>query len=360
MLARIKYSYDQIKNLLLSMDEVKLSVENLKSLKQYVPTDDEINLLKSYDGDIELLGTVEKYFMAVMEIPNLSTRLECMIFKRRVESELQEITLNIATALRGFDELKQSIKLKNVLKICLMIGNFMNGTSFRGNAKGFQLEALLKIKDVKSAASGMSNGISSLLHFIVKKVEFSSIDYLSEMPNVEASCKLGLSNLFTIFSTFQAEYKKMEKDVATYNSSICKNDKFSGVMNSFTVNYKNAVDASSKSMEKLKQECKAILLYFGEEVNDNNASSETVKILELFYSFGLLLRTTAAELQNKKSLSSSGSNEIGMKDKDANKTRQTVRIDIGREELEAALEGLKRGSKQLEDRKAKTDKYLVC
>ena len=189
MLARIKFSYAQIRDFLLEMDDEKLSVENLKSLKQYVPSDDEVALLKSFEGDVEQLGTAEKYFKAVTAVPLLSVRLDCLIFMRRFESEVNEVIDNVCTVLKAFQELKESLKFKNVLKICLMIGNFMNGTSFRGNAKGFQLEALLKMKDVKSTSS------SSLLHFIVRKTEFSSIDFLSEMGNVESASKSTLKFL---------------------------------------------------------------------------------------------------------------------------------------------------------------------
>jgi len=92
MLARIKYSYIEIKDAILEIDDEKLSVENLRSLKNYVPSSEEKELLKEYDGDINNLGNAEKYFREVIEIPRLAERLGCMIYRRRFEMEVQELT----------------------------------------------------------------------------------------------------------------------------------------------------------------------------------------------------------------------------------------------------------------------------
>jgi diaphanous 1 len=91
MLARIKMPYSEIKDAILELDDEKLSVENLRSIRQYIPTSEEIELVKEYDGDLSTLGNAENYFREIMVIPRMSERLSCMIFRRRFEIEVQEL-----------------------------------------------------------------------------------------------------------------------------------------------------------------------------------------------------------------------------------------------------------------------------
>ena len=84
-------SYLEIKDTILKLDDEKLSVENLRLIKQYVSTSEEIELVKEYDGDLSTLGNAENYFKEIMVIPRMSERLSCMIFRRRFEVEAQEL-----------------------------------------------------------------------------------------------------------------------------------------------------------------------------------------------------------------------------------------------------------------------------
>lgn len=63
-----------------------------------------------------------------------------------------------------FQFLINNESLKSVLAIILTLGNFMNGGNMaRGQADGFGLEILAKLKDVKSKDNQVT-----LLHFIIR------------------------------------------------------------------------------------------------------------------------------------------------------------------------------------------------
>lgn len=47
-------------------------------------------------------------------------------------------------------EVTQSVQLPTILKIALAMGNFLNAGNRNGAAAGFQVETLLKLKDVRS------------------------------------------------------------------------------------------------------------------------------------------------------------------------------------------------------------------
>lgn len=65
---------------------------------------------------------------------------------------------------KKFQFLVNNSELKEVLAIILTLGNYMNGGNMaRGQADGFGLEILPKLKDVKSKDSKIT-----LLHYVVK------------------------------------------------------------------------------------------------------------------------------------------------------------------------------------------------
>jgi hypothetical protein len=111
-----------------------------------------------------------------------------MVFRRRFEMDLEELKPEL-TMLRGAtDELRTSIAFQRVLAIVLAVGNALNAATFRGNARGFQLDALLKLRDTKTADSATP----TLLHYVVRqlrKADVAILDFLAEMPHCEGASR---------------------------------------------------------------------------------------------------------------------------------------------------------------------------
>jgi hypothetical protein len=68
-----------------------------------------------------------------------------MVFRRRFDMLLGEIMPDLGIIRSAALELKESERLRDVLGVVLSIGNALNGGTFRGNAAGFQLDALTKV-----------------------------------------------------------------------------------------------------------------------------------------------------------------------------------------------------------------------
>src|SRR5260370_36705225 len=84
-----------------------------------------------------------------------------MLYRRRLELEIAEVKPDVDMVRNAGAELRSSIKFKQVLSVSLqqfiqapssslaqavlMIGNTLNGSTFRGAAQGFRLDALLKV-----------------------------------------------------------------------------------------------------------------------------------------------------------------------------------------------------------------------
>ncbi len=61
-------------------------------------------------------------------------------------------------------EVRNSDLLLLILKISLIVGNFLNSGAAQGSAVGFHLDTLLKLKDVRSTR----NKKVTLMHFIAR------------------------------------------------------------------------------------------------------------------------------------------------------------------------------------------------
>ena len=103
-----------------------------------------------------------------MTLPlDLEDRLNCMSLSKSFSSRLK-IVRETSEALSGAClEVRTSRLLLLVLKISLIVGNFLNSGAQQGSAVGFHLDTLLKLKDVKSTKSKKM----SLLHFVAKEVK---------------------------------------------------------------------------------------------------------------------------------------------------------------------------------------------
>lgn len=54
------------------------------------------------------------------------------------------------TVLLACEQVRNSKRLRKLLQTVLVLGNYLNGTSFRGEAYGFKLEALLNVSRLHS------------------------------------------------------------------------------------------------------------------------------------------------------------------------------------------------------------------
>lgn len=91
-LSGIRKPFPEIKAALLAMDDSALSVEQLLALSRAVPDDSERQQIDAYLAgahprhrgvcDPARLGTVERYFVEIKDVPRLGERIQCLLFSR--------------------------------------------------------------------------------------------------------------------------------------------------------------------------------------------------------------------------------------------------------------------------------------
>jgi hypothetical protein len=146
-LARVKMSFEDVRKVIADMNDKAFDTEPLKNLGEYLPTDEEARLLMAYKGDKALLGQAEKYMMTMLNFKTAKKRLDCMVFKKEFKDKLSEIKATVAVIVKACEQVRNSARMKKVLKCILKVGNQMNDGA---ENIGFSLETLLKLSAAKA------------------------------------------------------------------------------------------------------------------------------------------------------------------------------------------------------------------
>lgn len=75
----------------------------------------------------------------------------------------------------------------------MKLGNALNASSFRGGARGFQLEALLKMKETRTAKA--TSECPTLLHYLARlliKSDQELVTFINDLPHIEAAARSAL------------------------------------------------------------------------------------------------------------------------------------------------------------------------
>lgn len=89
-----------------------------------------------------------------------------MLFKLKFNEMLQEVKRDLVSFTMACDEIRNSEKLGQVIKLILSIGNVMHAGTPNGRAIGFEISFLPKIINTKTV-----DNKSSLLRFIASIME---------------------------------------------------------------------------------------------------------------------------------------------------------------------------------------------
>lgn len=135
--------------------EIKASKEELQMIEEAVAT---------YTEGSPPLDAPENFLLRISQVSMSAERISCIVFQEEFDEQCIMVSRKLMIVKSLCEFLLENDGLKEVFSIILTLGNFMNGGNRqRGQADGFGLEILGKLKDTKSTDPKIT-----LLHFIVK------------------------------------------------------------------------------------------------------------------------------------------------------------------------------------------------
>lgn len=68
-----------------------LTIEVLETLVKVAPSDDEKRKFQRFDGKLSDLGPPDRFFHALLEVPNTWSRLNAMMYQAQYQEELRHV-----------------------------------------------------------------------------------------------------------------------------------------------------------------------------------------------------------------------------------------------------------------------------
>ncbi|XP_065009628.1 formin-like protein 5 [Musa acuminata AAA Group] len=263
MLTKVKIPLSDLVSAALAMDDSILDVDQVENMIKFCPTKEEMELLKGYTGDKDQLGKCEQYFLELMKVPRVESKLRVFSFKIQFGSQVLDIRKSLNTIDSVCEQVCSSAKLKEIMKKILYLGNTLNQGTARGSAIGFHLDSLLKLTDTRS-----TNNKMTLMHYLCKALAIKSphlLDFHEDITSLEAASKIQLKYLA---EEMQAVVKGLEK--VGFELQASENDGpisevFLKTLKEFTAVAAAEVQSLTMLYTEVGRKADALALYFGED-----------------------------------------------------------------------------------------------
>ncbi|KAK9817525.1 hypothetical protein WJX74_007435 [Apatococcus lobatus] len=308
-LSGIRLPFPEIKAALLQMDDSALSLEHLDALSRAIPDDIERRDIQSFlqgshpkhkgVSDPNLLGTVERYFLQVMDIPRLKQRIQAFIFSRSFSSTINRARGQLEALQKASEQLQASTDFMTLLQAVLALGNHLNKGTMRGAASGFKLDTLLKLADVKG-----TDRRTSLLHFVVRQLIASqpSVEQLSQqLAASKQAADIQVSAINGSVEELRSGLKQIHGEIMKASGlddeqEASAHEQFSNAMLTFHEGASRQFSELESCGKTAHEELKKVTEFFGESYDALDPS----RILRIVRDFMRLFDKSTKEIQIEK------------------------------------------------------------
>ncbi|CAA6657444.1 unnamed protein product [Spirodela intermedia] len=247
----------------LALDDSILDVDQVENLIKFCPTKEEMELLKGYNGDKEILGKCEQFFLELMKVPRVESKLRVFSFKIQFGSQISDFRMSLNTINSACEEVRNSIKLKEIMKKILFLGNTLNQGTARGAAIGFRLDSLLKLTDTRA-----TNNKMTLMHYLCKVLASRSpnlLDFHVDLTSLEASSKIQLKPLAEEMQAITKGLEKVEIELTASENDGPVSEVFCRTLKEFIGVAVSEVESLKALYTAAGRNADALALYFGED-----------------------------------------------------------------------------------------------
>lgn len=263
-LARIKLTFAEVRDRISLMSDEMFSTDQLRSLLEYLPTSEESSLIAAYKGDLDRLGTAEKYMKVMEGFVSAAKHIEVMIYKQQFHSRLSECEKTLRVIGNACDDVKGCLGLKKIMKTILKVGNQMNDGE---DHMGFTLDSLLKLQSAKAFDKK-----TSILLYVIRLIHRNEKSYLL-FPDELSSC--AEASRLTLDSAHQEEValkRGLDASLKVIAANQLENhDRIATpsavIMANFLIGARAGLEALNFKIKQVHDKFSDVLIYFGEEAS---------------------------------------------------------------------------------------------
>nr|KAF6279779.1 formin 2 [Myotis myotis] len=210
LMSSLHLDMKDIQHAVVNLDNSVVDLETLQALYENRAQSDELEKIEKHGRSskdkesAKSLDKPEQFLYELSLIPNFSERVFCILFQSTFSESICSIRRKLELLQKLCETLKNGPGVMQVLGLVLAFGNYMNGgNKTRGQADGFGLDILPKLKDVKS-----SDNSRSLLSYIVSY-------YLRNFDEDagKEQCVFPLPEPQDLFQAAQMKFEDFQKDL---------------------------------------------------------------------------------------------------------------------------------------------------
>ncbi|XP_021769441.1 formin-like protein 6 [Chenopodium quinoa] len=263
MFTKVKIPLPDLMNSVLALDDSALDVDQVENLIKFCPTKEEMEQLKGYKGDKDNLGKCEQFFLELMKVPRVESKLRVFSFKIQFISQVSDLRKNLQIVSSASEEIRTSVKLKRVMQTILSLGNALNQGTARGAAVGFRLDSLLKLTDTRSRNSKMT-----LMHYLCKILADQLpevLDFPKDLANLEGSTKIQLKILAEEMQAISKGLEKVVQELTASGNDGNISECFCTILKRFLSYAEGEVRSLASLYSIVGRNADALAMYFGED-----------------------------------------------------------------------------------------------
>lgn len=259
-LGSYRLPYEDIKKIILEIDETQLSESMVQNLIKHMPEQTQLAALAKLKDEYCSLSEPEQFGVVMSSVKKLIPRLSAILFRLQFEEQVNNIKPDIMAVSEACEEIKKSRSFAKLLEIVLLIGNYMNAGSRNGQTFGFNLSSLCKMKDTKSVDQK-----TTLIHFLAELCEKKFPDvliFVEDIQTVEKASRVSAENLEKTIKHMGRQLQQLEKDLETCPPSDDVHDKFVTKMSSFVVTAREHYKKLSRMFENMEKLYRSLMEYY--------------------------------------------------------------------------------------------------
>ncbi|NXG73148.1 FMN2 protein, partial [Baryphthengus martii] len=215
-----------IQHAVVNLDNSVVDLETLQALYENRAQSDELEKIEKHSKaskekeNAKSLDKPEQFLYELSLIPNFSERVFCILFQSTFSESICSIRRKLELLQKLCETLKNGSGVMQVLGLVLAFGNYMNGGNrTRGQADGFGLDILPKLKDVKSSDNSRSL-LSYTVSYYLRNFDEDAGKEQCIFPLPDPQDLFQASQLK--FDDFQKDLRKMKKDLRVCETEAAK------------------------------------------------------------------------------------------------------------------------------------------
>ncbi|XP_026560790.1 formin-2 [Pseudonaja textilis] len=231
LMSSLHLDMKDIQHAVMNLDNSVVDLETLQALYENRAQSDELEKIEKHGKsskekeNAKSLDKPEQFLYELSLIPNFSERAFCILFQSTFSESISSLRSKLELLQKLCEMLKSGSGVMRVLGLVLAFGNYMNGGNrTRGQADGFGLDILPKLKDVKSSDNSRSL-LSYIVSYYLRNFDEDAGKEQCIFPLPEPQDLFQVSQLK--FEEFNKDLRKLRKDLRACETEAGKVCQFS-------------------------------------------------------------------------------------------------------------------------------------